>query len=78
MAYADFKNLTRRTVSDKLLHDKGFNIAKNPKYGGYQCGLASMVYKCFDKKSSGGEIKNKIISNKELAKFENEKYTRLL
>ena len=48
----DFKVLTRRTVSDKMLPDKAFNIAKNPKYDGYQRGLASMVYKFCDKKTS--------------------------
>ena len=51
MAYGDFKDLTRRTFSDKFLRDKAFNIAKNPKYDGYQRGLASMIYKFFDKKS---------------------------
>ena len=56
MTYGDFKDLTRRTVTDKVLHDKAFNIAKNPKYDGYQCGLASMVYKFFDKKTSGSGI----------------------
>ena len=45
MAYGDFKDLTRRTTSDKILPDKELNIAKNPKYDGYQRGLASMVYK---------------------------------
>ena len=45
MGYVDFKDLTSRTVSDEILCDKTFNIAKNPKYDGYQCGLASMVYK---------------------------------
>ena len=54
MAYEDFKDLTRRTASDKILRDKVFIIAKNPKYDGYQRGLASMIYKCFDKKISGG------------------------
>ena len=43
MAYGDFKDLTRRTASDKVLRDKAFNFAKNPKYDGYQRGLASMV-----------------------------------
>ena len=52
MAYGDFKDLARRTASDKVLRDKAFNIAKNPKYDGYQRGLASMVYKFFDKKSA--------------------------
>ena len=50
MAYGNFKGLTRRTASDKILHDKAFNIAKNPKYDRYQRRLASMVYKCFEKK----------------------------
>ena len=45
MAYGDFKNSARRTASDKVLRDEAFNIAKNPKYDGYQRGLASMVYK---------------------------------
>ena len=48
----DFKDLKKRTASDKSLRDKAFNIAKNPKYDGYQRGLASMVYKFFDKKSA--------------------------
>ena len=52
MASGDFKDLTRRTVSDKILREKAFNIAKNPKYDGYQRGLASMVYKFFYKKTS--------------------------
>ena len=53
MAYGDFKDLKKRTASDNGLRDKSFNIAKNPKYDGYQRGLASMVYKCFDKKAKG-------------------------
>ena len=56
MAYGDFKDLARRTASDKVLRNKAFNIAKNPKYDGYQRGLASMVYKFFDKKSKGGGV----------------------
>ena len=43
MAYGDFKDLNRRTAADKVLHDKAFNIAKDPKYDGYQLVLASMV-----------------------------------
>ena len=53
-AYSDSKDLRKRTVADKVLKDKAFNIAKDPKYDGYQRGLASMVYKFFDKKSKGG------------------------
>ena len=52
MAYGDFRDLARRITSDKVLRDKEFNIAKNPNYGGYQRGLASIVYKFFDKKSA--------------------------
>ena len=63
MAYGDFKNLNRRTAADKVLRDKTFNIAKNPKYDKYQRVLASMVYKLFNKNTSGGTVKN--ISNKE-------------
>ena len=51
MAYGDFKDLARRTASDKFLRSKPFNIAKNPKYDGHQRGLASIVYKFFDKKN---------------------------
>ena len=58
MAYGDFKDLAIRTASDKVWRDKAFNIAKNPKYDGYQRGLASMVYKSFDKKSEGSGIVN--------------------
>ena len=50
MAYGDFKDLSRRTINDNVLRDKAFNFAKNPKYDGYQLGIASMVYKIFDKK----------------------------
>ena len=67
MAYGDFKDLTGRTASHKILRDQAFNIAKNPKYDRYQRGLASMVYKLFDKKNSESGIKDEIMSNNELA-----------
>ena len=51
MAYGDFKDLNRRVAADKVLRDEAFNIAKNPRCDGYQRGLASMVYKFFDKKN---------------------------
>ena len=50
MAYGDFKDLKRRKQSDKVLKEKAFAIASNPKYDGYQRGLASMFYNFFDKK----------------------------
>ena len=52
MAYGKSKDLAKRTQSDKVLRDKAFKIASDPKYDGYQRGLASMVYNFFDKKSS--------------------------
>ena len=58
MAYGDFKDLTRRIASSKTLCDKVFNIARNSKYDGHQHGLASMVYKFFDKNTSGSGNKN--------------------
>ena len=75
IAYGDFKDLKRRTAADKILRDKAFDIAKNPKCYGYQCGLASMVYKCFDKKfaslvdkcTNSETVKSENISTKELA-----------
>ena len=65
MAYGKTKDLRKRTQSDEVLRDKAFKIASNPKYNGYQRGLASMVYKFFDKKSSGSGITNE---NYQLAK----------
>ena len=67
MAYGDFKDISRTTAADKLYRDKAFNTAKNPKYDGYQRGLHSMVYKFFDKESSGSGVKSQIIQNEELA-----------
>ena len=65
-AYADHKDLINRTEADKVLRDKAYDIASNPKYDGYQRGLASMVYKFFDKKSMGSgfkKLKNTAKSN---------------
>ena len=59
MAYGKSKDLIKRTQSDKVLKDKAFKIASDPKYDGYQRGLASMVYKFFDKKSSGSGVVTK-------------------
>ena len=56
-AYSDSKDLTKRTVADKILKNKAFDIAKDPKYDGYQRGLGSMVYKFFDSKVSGSGVK---------------------
>ena len=87
MAYGYFKDWTRRRNYDKILRDKAFSIAKNPDNDGYQTGLASMVYKFFDKNTSDSSIKNENILNKEPAKelhkpisrkFNKKKYNHLL
>ena len=66
-AYSKYKTLTKRTQSDKILKKKkAFEIANNPKYDGYQRGLASMVYKFFEKKLKGAGIKNEIKQNHQL------------
>ena len=56
MAYGKSKDLAKRTQSDKVLRGKSFKIASDPKYDAYQRGLAWMVYKFFDKKSSGSGV----------------------
>ena len=58
MAYGKSRDLAKRTQSDKILRDKAFRTASDPKYDGYQRGLASMVYKFCDKKSSRSGIVN--------------------
>ena len=63
MAYGDFKDLAKRTGSDKILRDKAFNIDKKPKYDGYQRDLASMVYNFF--------IKTPLVEQLNLCKISN-------
>ena len=85
MAYGKSKDLAKRTQSDKVLRDKAFKIASDPKYDRYQRGLASMVYKFFDKKSSGSCFAtNQIITwqmsfiNQSLKNLRKEKFIRHL
>ena len=59
MAYGKSKDLVKRSQSDKVSKNKTFRIASHPKYDGYQRGLASMVYKFFDKKKSASFDKSK-------------------
>ena len=56
MTYGDFKDLAKRTAANKIKKNKAFNIAKNPKYDGYQRGLASMVYKFVDEKTASSRV----------------------
>ena len=74
MAYEDFKDLNRRTFADKMLCDITFNIAKAPKYDGYQRGLALMVDTIFDKKRLVVILKTKIF----LIKNQRNNYTNQL
>ena len=79
MAHGDFKDLARRTASDKFVRDKSFNFTKNPKYDRYQRGLASIVYKFFDKKTFGSGVTtlaNKSAFNNEIK--QNEQLTEKL
>ena len=56
-----------KVLKDKVLKDKAFEIASNPKYDRYQRVSASMVYKFFDEKSAGSGIKNEIKQKQQLA-----------
>ena len=67
MAYGDFKDIARRTASDKVLREETFNIAKNPKYDGFQTGLTSMVYKFIDRKTKGSGDNIPLDFNEQLA-----------
>ena len=78
MAYGDFKDLAKRTAADKILRDKAFNIAKEPKNGGYQRGLASMVYKFFDKKTNSSGVTTLANKSAVKAKPENEQLAEQL
>ena len=83
MAYGKYKDLQKITQSDKVLKGKAFEIAKTPKYDGYQRELASMVYKFFDKESKGtGIIENQQLANELqkpiIRKFKKEKSILLL
>ena len=60
MAYGKSKELVKRTQSGKVLRDKAFKIASDPKYDGYQRVLVSMVYKFSDKTFSGSGITNEL------------------
>ena len=62
-----FERFYKRVVSDNVLRDKAFNIAKNPKYNRYQRGLSSMDYKFSDRKSRGSGANNEIIQNQQWA-----------
>ena len=76
MAYGDLKDLLRTKPSDKMLRGKAFNVANNLKYDGFKKGLASMIYKFFDKKSIVFADENDKMSNRKLAKEIHKQTTR--
>ena len=65
MACGKYKDLSKRTESDKVLSNRVFEISSNAKYYGYQRGLTSMVYKLFDKKSAGSGVN--VMPNQQLS-----------
>ena len=77
MAYGKSKDLAKRIQSDKVLRDKTFTIASDPKYDGYQRGLASMVYKFFDEifceSGIANEPNNQLANDLHKPLFENSK-----
>ena len=66
MAYGDFKDLPRRSASNKLLRNKAFNIAKIRIFDGYQREFTSMVYTFNNKNCSGSAIESETILSKQL------------
>ena len=56
------EELTKRNISDKILEDRAYEIARNCKYDGYQRALASMVYTYFDKKTGSGISVNELLA----------------
>ena len=77
-AYSDSKDLAKRSISDKILKDRAYEIAKNRNYDGYQRALASMVYKFFDKKTGSGISVNEPLAQElhkpVIKKFKKEKH----
>ena len=67
MAYGYFKDLAKRTASDKVLRDKAFNVGKNPKYVRCQRGLASMVYNFFDRNPLGSGVNIQAMSKRTIS-----------
>ena len=73
MAYGKYKDLEKKTQSDKVLKDKAFAIANNPKYDGYQRGLVSMVYKFLTRSQKQLVLKIKLKKiNSQLINFINQ------
>ena len=74
-AYSYSKDLAKRTISNKILKDRAYEIARNHEYDGYQRELASIVYKFFDKKTGSGVSVNEKLAE-ELHKTVIEKFKR--
>ena len=74
-AYSGSKDLAKRTISDKILRDRTYEIARNCGYDGYYRALTSMVFKFFHKKTGWGISVNEQLA-KELHKPVIEKFER--
>ena len=61
-AHSDSNDLAKRTISDKILKDRAYKIARKRKYDGYQRALATMVYKFFNKNTRLGVNVNKKVA----------------
>ena len=73
--YSESKHLAKRTISDKILKDRAYDIVRNRGYDAYQRTLASMVQKFFDKKTGSRLIVNEQLA-KESHKLVIKKFTR--
>ena len=62
-AYSNSKDLAKRTISDKILKDRAYEINRSCNYIGYQRVITSMVYKFFVKKT-----RSRVSVNEQLAK----------
>ena len=68
--YCDSKYLAKITISDNILKDRAYEVARNRGYDGHQKALASMVHNFVDKKTGSGPIatsKVTVSANEQLA-----------
>ena len=63
MAHGRYKDLTKRTQSDKFLRNRAYKIVYNPNHNDYERALVSMIYRFFEKKTKGSGIKNESKEN---------------
>ena len=64
VAYPDSKVFAKKTISDKILKDRAYEIARNRNNDRYQRVLVSIFYKFFDMKIGSGINGNKQLAEK--------------